>query len=149
MFHSANSGRPPFAIEKERLQDLRSDSYATALTWNLIDIPIEVERPVSRKSRKLFGLEKPFLKLRHPYSVKLVFSCIVKGIKINITAKFHASRRLRFEDTKSIMAPEMRPKSFGTFEKQAPDPFQSTHARQIPPFQVCKSAYEIKIIAAY
>ena len=54
-----------------------------------------------------------------------------------MTAKFRASRRLRFEDTKSIMAPEMRPISFGTFEKHAPDPFQSTQARQIPPFQVC------------
>ena len=85
--------------------------------------------PVSRKSRKLFGPEKPFLKLRHPYSVKLVFSYIVKGIKINITAKFRASRRLRFEDTTSIMAPEMRPKSFGTFEKQAPDPMIMIRSR--------------------
>ena len=41
-------------------------------------------------------------------------------MKVNITAKFHASRRLRFEDTKGIMSPEIRPKSFGTFEKQAP-----------------------------
>ena len=29
--------------------------------------------PVSRKSRKLFGSEKPFVKLRPAYSVKLVF----------------------------------------------------------------------------
>ena len=82
--------------------------------------------PVSRKSRKLFGSEKPFLKLRPPYSVKLVFSYVVKGIKIKITAKFRASIRLRFGDTKGVMSPEMRPKSFGTFEKQAPglhDPF--------------------------
>ena len=28
--------------------------------------------------------------------------------------------RLRFQDTKKIMAPEIRRKSFGTFEKQAP-----------------------------
>ena len=53
-------------------------------------------------------------------SVKLVFSYVVKGIKIKITAKFRASRRLRFEDTKRIMLPEIRQKSFGTFEKQAP-----------------------------
>ena len=39
---------------------------------------------------------------------------------MKITAKFRASRRLRFEDTKRIMSPEMSPKSFGTFEKQAP-----------------------------
>ena len=76
--------------------------------------------PVSRKPRKLFGPEKPFVKLRPAYSAKLVFSYVVKGMKIKITAKFRASRRLTFEDTKRIMSPEMRPKSFGTFEKQAP-----------------------------
>ena len=74
----------------------------------------------SRKSRKVSGPEKPFIKLRPTYSVKLVFSYVVKGIKIKMTAKFRASRRLRFEDTKRIMSPEMRPKSFGTFEKRAP-----------------------------
>ena len=71
--------------------------------------------PVSRTSREHFGPEKPVVKLRPAYSVKLVFSYVVKGIKI--TAKFRASRRLRFEDTKRIMLPEIRPKSFGTFEK--------------------------------
>ena len=76
--------------------------------------------PVSRKSRELFGPEKPFVKVRPAYSVKLVFSYVVKGIKIKIIAKFRASRRLCFEDTKRIMSPEMRPKRFGTFEKQAP-----------------------------
>ena len=65
--------------------------------------------------------EKPFVKLRPAYCAKLVFSYVVKGIKI--TAKFCASRCLRFEDTKRIMAPEIRPKSFGTFEKQAPGLF--------------------------
>ena len=76
--------------------------------------------PVSRKSRELFGPEKPFVKLRPAYSVKLVFLYVVKGIKIKITAKFRASRRLRLEDTKKIMSPEIRPKSLGTFEKRAP-----------------------------
>jgi len=76
--------------------------------------------PVSRKSRELSGPEKPFVKLRPAYSIKLIFSHVVKGIKIKITAKFRASRRPRFEDTKRIMSPEIRPKSFGTFEKQAP-----------------------------
>ena len=79
------------------------------------------QEPVSRKSRKLFGPGKPFVELRPAYSVKLVFSYVVKGIKINITAMFRASRRLSFEDTKRIPSPEMRPISFGTFEKRAPD----------------------------
>ena len=82
----------------------------------------EDQGPVSRKSRELFGPEKPFVKPRPTFSVKLVFSYVVKGIKIKITAKFRASRRLRFEDTKRIMSPEIRPKSFGAFEKQAPGP---------------------------
>ena len=78
--------------------------------------------PVSWKSRKRFGPEKPFVKLRPAYSVKLVFSYVVKGmkIKIKITAKLRASRRLSFQDTKRITSPEMHPKSFGTFEKQTP-----------------------------
>ena len=76
--------------------------------------------PVSRKSRELFGREKPVVKLRPAYSVKLVFLYVVKGVKMKITAKFRASRRLRFEDTKRIVSPEIRPKRFGTFEKQAP-----------------------------
>ena len=80
----------------------------------------KVQGPVSRKSRELFGPEKPFVKLRPAFSGKLVFSYVVKGIKIKITAKFRASRLLRFEDTKKIMSSEIRPKSFGTFEKRAP-----------------------------
>ena len=62
--------------------------------------------PVSRKSRELFGPEKPFVKVRPAYSVKLVFSYVVKGIKIKTVAKFRASRRLCFEDTKRICHPK-------------------------------------------
>ena len=38
-----------------------------------------------------------------------------------MTAKFRAAGYLRFEHTKIIMSPEMDPKSFGTFEKRAPE----------------------------
>ena len=75
---------------------------------------------VPRNSRKVFGSEKPLVKLRLAYSVKLVFSYVVKGIIIEITATFRASKCLCFEDIKRISPPEMRPKSFGTFEKRAP-----------------------------
>ena len=79
-------------------------------------------RPGARFSKvpKIFLSRKAIRKLRSAYSVKLVFSYVVKGIKI--TAKFGVSRRLRFEDTKRIMSPEIRPKSFGTFEEQAMGP---------------------------
>ena len=77
--------------------------------------------PGARFSKVLrtFGAEKSFVKLRPAYSARLVILYVVKGIKIKITAKFRASRRFSFEDTKRIMSPEIRPKSFGTFEKQA------------------------------
>ena len=61
---------------------------------------------VSQKSRKLYGHEKPFVKHRGAYSVKLVVSNVVKGIQIKITAKFRDTEHLRFEDTKRIMSPE-------------------------------------------
>ena len=80
---------------------------------------VTAQGPVSRKSPGLFGPEKPFIKLRLAYPVKLVFSYVVKGIKIQITAKFRASRRLCFEDTKKIKSLEEHPKRFGTFEKRA------------------------------
>ena len=69
--------------------------------------------PVSRKSRKLFGPEKPFVKLRPAYSVKLVFSYLVKRIKTKITAKFRASRCFRFEDTKRVMSSEIEKQAQG------------------------------------
>ena len=90
------------------------------VVWKRFSHLVKDLGPVSRKSRELFGPEKPFVKLRPAYSVKLVFSYVVEGTKINITAKFRASRRLHFEDTKRNMSPDLRPKSFGTFEKQAP-----------------------------
>ena len=65
-----------------------------------------VQACVSQKTRKLYGPEKPFVKLRSAYIVKLVFSYVVKGIKIKITAKFRDTEHLRFEDTKIIMSPE-------------------------------------------
>jgi len=61
---------------------------------------------VSQKTRKLYEPEKPFVKLLPAYSVKLVFSHVVKEIKMKITAKFRDTKHLRFEHTKRIMSPE-------------------------------------------
>ena len=71
---------------------------------------------VSQKTRKLYGPEKPFVKLRPAYFVRLVFSYVVKGIKIKITAKFCDTEHLRFEDTKRIMSPE----NFRDFRETGP-----------------------------
>ena len=58
---------------------------------NILSIIHKTQGPVSRKSRELFGPKKPFIKLRPAYSVELVFSYVVTGIKIIINAKFCAS----------------------------------------------------------
>ena len=106
---------------------------------------VRVQGPVSRKSRERFGPEKPLVKLRPAYSVKLIFSHVVKGIKIKIKAKFRALRRLRFEDTKRIMSPEIRPESFGTFEKRAPGPTDVKcklyKAFLVPYFRFCSAVW--------
>ena len=78
--------------------------------------------PFLESTEGFSGHEKPFIKLHFAYSGKLVFSYVVKGIKILITGEFRASRRLCFEDIKRIMSLEKHPKSFGTFEKRAPGP---------------------------
>ena len=54
--------------------------------------------------------EKPFIKLRAAYSVKLVFLYVVKGIKIKITAKFRASRPLRYPFVLKIQRELCHPK---------------------------------------
>ena len=60
------------------------------------------------KVPKTLGPEKPFVKLSPAHFVKLVFSYVVKGIKIKKTAKFHVTEHVRVdhEDTKRIMPPE-------------------------------------------
>ena len=83
-------------------------------------VRIQFWGPFLESPEKFSGPKNPFVKVRPAYSVKLVFSYLVKGIKIKIIAKFRASRRLCFENTKRIMSPEIRPTSFGTFEKQTP-----------------------------
>ena len=78
--------------------------------------------PFSRKFRKLCGPEKSFVKLRPAYSVKLVFLHVVKGIKIKITTKIRASRRLRFEDTTKIVTRNATEKSSGPWRNVPQEP---------------------------
>ena len=72
------------------------------------------------KVTKTFHARKAISKPRSTYSVALALSYVVNEWKIKIIVKFCASRCYRFEDTKGIMSPEIRPKRFGTFEKQSP-----------------------------
>ena len=51
--------------------------------------------------------------------------------KQKLTAKLRGSRRLRSEDTKTSMSPEMLPKSFGTFGKRAPGRFSLNNSNGV------------------
>ena len=50
----------------------------------------------------------------------MIFLHVFNVRKIKRTAKFEGLEPRRCEDIKGIVAPERDPKSFGTFEKQAP-----------------------------
>ena len=97
------------------------DPGLNLLELNLLELSHEDQRKedqacVSQKARKLYGPEKPFIKLRPAYSVKLVFLYVVKGIKIKITAKFCDTEHFRFEDAKRIISPE----KFRVFRETGP-----------------------------
>ena len=75
--------------------------------------------PLSRKSRKLFGFEKPFVKLRPVYSVTLALSYVVNGWKIKITVKFCASRCRRLRH-KGNYVTRNAPENFRDFRETGP-----------------------------
>ena len=77
-----------------------------------------LERPVSRKSRELSGLETPIAKLPSPCLEKLIFSHVFNVRKTKRTAKFDGLAPQHCGDIKAIVPHEIGPKSFGTFEEQ-------------------------------
>ena len=76
--------------------------------------------PVSRKSPELFRPEKLVVKLQSACFEKLIFLHVFNIRKTKTIAKAEGLEPRRREDIKWIVAPEIGPKSFGTFEKQAP-----------------------------
>ena len=80
-----------------------------------------VQGPVSRKSREIFGPEKPVVKLQSARFEKLTFLHVFNIRRTKRIATFDGLEARRCEDIKGIVAPEIDPKSFGTFEKRAPD----------------------------
>ena len=67
------------------------------------------------KNPKTLRARKAIRRSPTPYSGKLIFSYVKKGITIKVTAKFRDTEHLRFEKRELC-----HPKSFGTFEKRAP-----------------------------
>ena len=89
-------------------------------------------RPVSRKSRELFRPEELVVKLQSACFKKLIFYHFFNVRKTERIAKFNGLEPRRCEGVKGIIvAPEIGPKRFGTFEKQAP--------RLLPEFQKMSS----------
>ena len=80
--------------------------------------------PVSRNSRELFGPEKLVVKLQSACLEKLIFLHVFNIRKTKMIANFEGLEPWRCEDIKAMVAPEIVPKSFGTFKKQAPGPIQ-------------------------
>ena len=74
----------------------------------------------SKDSRELFGPEKLVVKLQSACFQKLIFLHAFNMRKIKRIAKFEGLEPRRCEDIKGIVVPDIGPKSFGTFEKQAP-----------------------------
>ena len=89
--------------------------------WRYIDNYVTRNAPEKFRDFRETGPWRELLKLRPAYSVKLVFSYVVKGIKIKITAKFHASRPLRCKDTKRIVI-RNPPEKFRDFRETGPRP---------------------------
>ena len=83
----------------------------------LIVDPRNDQGPVSRKSRELFGPEKPFVKLRTAYSVKADRFICCKGNKNN--SCLETPSFWRYKENYVTEKNEIRQKSFGAFEKQA------------------------------
>ena len=76
--------------------------------------------PVSRNSRELFGPEKLAVKLQSACFEKLIFLHVFNIRKTKRIAQFEGLEPRHCEDIKAVVAPGIGPKSFGTFEKQAP-----------------------------
>ena len=73
------------------------------------------------------------------YIVKLVFSYVLKGIKIKTIAKFRDTEHLRFEDTKRIMSPE----KFRDFRETGPgglDPNQALVTKILWTLTLCDAS---------
>ena len=82
-----------------RMEELAPSSLRPSLWCHPlanVNANVSILEAVSRKSRKLFGPEKPFQKLRSIYSKKLAFNYDFKIRKGKFVAKFHARKRLRF-----------------------------------------------------
>ena len=84
--------------------------------------PTIVSLPLTKVSRT-FRARKPVVKLQSPRFQKLIFQYVANVRKPERIAKYDGFQPRRCEYIKGIVAPEIGPKSFASFEKQAPGLF--------------------------
>ena len=93
--------------------------------------------PVSRTSRELFEPEKLVVKLQFAACFEnLIFLHVFDIRKPKRIAKFDGLEPRHCQDIKAVVAPEIGPKSFGTFEKQGPE----VRARFAPAATACETS---------
>ena len=83
--------------------------------------------PFLESPANISGPEKPTVKFQPTYSVKLVLSYVVKGIKINSRPRDAFVLKIQRE-----LCLEMRPKSFGNFEKRASSRYNQELLTTVP-----------------
>ena len=97
-----------------------SSTAELKLPTNLLPLTVGSGARFSRVP-KTFRAQKAIRKTTTCLFCKAGLFIRCKGNKNQNNCKVSCLETPSFEDTKRIMAPEIRPKSFGTFEKQAPD----------------------------
>ena len=94
-----------------------------------------VQWPVCRKSRKIFGPQKPFVKLRTANFAELVFSYVVNGKQLKKKCKVLCLETPSFWRYKENYVTRNAPEKFRDFRETGPRPF----------FRYCKTAKIINI----
>jgi len=87
--------------------------------WKL-EVSISHTRGLFLESLENSSARKASVKLQSAYSEKLIFLHVFNIKKTKRIEKFEGLEPWRCKGIKVIVAPEIGPKSFGTFEKQAP-----------------------------
>ena len=84
--------------------------FSILIYLNFVFLVPTVPSPVARfskpRSRKLFGPEKPFVKVPTAFFGKPIFERVFKVTKRKVTVKFDNLNPLRSWDTKGIVTPE-------------------------------------------
>ena len=82
-----------FIYHQQELADKLRLSFNAAksnLNWEVCTFKQRETTCCESQIVKKFWAKKQFVKLQPTYSIKLVFSYVVKGMKIQLAAKFHA-----------------------------------------------------------